>query len=469
MLTEFGAPMSGSRNLVAIRLADVVGYSQLAGADEDRTLARLGGLRSDLIDPAIAAHHSRIVKRGEGSVIEPDCKRAGTCTWVPHSFSLTGASLTPVTRRTVVFASVAAAVVTRSRAADAVRIGQIAALTGANAQSGHFLVNGAKLAVQTVNAAGGVLGKPLELITEDDQTTNPGAILAFNRLASRGDIVAFLGPASSTQTRAIAPDLMRVGAPMIIVGSDPALTHMGNRWVFRCRAHDGYSARVMAEFGLKELGKQRWAIVHSTDAFGSAAMKLLLKELDVRGVKPVLVEGYTNQTLDFSPIVLAVKQSGAEIIGSYFTFPTDVAAFARQLRQLGVTASWIGSQVIATRTALNLAGAALFETFGLTDFLPDANPEAAAFSALYEQTYNVPADFYAMIHFDGITVLAHAINAAGSSDAEAIRNALLSTRELKVVTGTLNFDANGDGMRGINIVRNDHGRLVFIKRLDFTE
>ena len=284
--------------------------------------------------------------------------------------------------------------------------GQIAALTGANAQSGDFLVNGAKLAIQTVNAAGGVLGKPLKLITEDDQTTNPGAILAFNRLASRGDIVAFLGPASSTQTRAIAPDLMRVGAPMIVVGSDPALTHMGNRWVFRCRAHDGYSARVMAEFGVKELGKQRWAIVHSTDAFGSAAMKLLLKELDVLGVKPVLVEGYTNQTLDFSLIVLSVKQSGAEVIGSYFTFPTDVAAFARRVRQLGVTASWIGSQVIATRTALNFAGAALFETFGLTDFLPDANPEAAAFSTLYEQTFNVPADFYAMIHFDGIHGLA---------------------------------------------------------------
>ena len=65
----------------------------------------------------------------------------------------------------------------------------------------------------------------------------------------------------------------------------------------------------MAEFGIKELGKQRWAIVHSTDAFGSAAMKRLLEELDVRGVKPLLVEGYTNQTLDFTPIVLAVKQS----------------------------------------------------------------------------------------------------------------------------------------------------------------
>src|SRR5262249_8235404 len=161
-------------------------------------------------------------------------------------------------------------------------------------------------AVQTVNAAGGVLGKPLELITEDDQTTNPGAILAFSRLASRGDIVAFLGPASSTQTRAIAPDLARVVAPRIILGIDPALTHMGNRWVFRCRAHDGYSARVMAEFGIKELGKQRWAIIHSTDAFGSAAMKRLVEELDIRGVKPLLVEGYANQTLDFTPIVLAV-------------------------------------------------------------------------------------------------------------------------------------------------------------------
>ena len=375
-----------------------------------------------------------------------------------------------LTRRTLLLSFAAAAATGgRASAQETVKIGLTAPATGANAQNGRFMTDGARLAVESVNRAGGVLGKPIELITEDDQTTNPGAVLAFNRLASRGDIAAFIGPPSSTQTRAIAPDVLKVGRPLFVIGSDPALTHMDNPWLFRCRAHDGYSARVMAEYGINDLGKRNWAVVHSTDAFGTAAVKLLIGALDRLGAKPALVQGYVNQQGDFTPVVLAVKQSGADIIGSYFTFPTDQAVFARQMRQLGVTAPWIGSQSIATTTALNLAGAALSGTFGIVDFAPESNPEAAEFAARYQQIYKSPADAFASLPYDAITVLAHAINTAGGTDPQAIRQAILATHELRGVNGTLSFDANGDGMRGLNVVRNDNGRIVFVRRIEFTD
>jgi branched-chain amino acid transport system substrate-binding protein len=357
----------------------------------------------------------------------------------------------------------------QAAAQDTLKIGQIAPATGPNAQNGQFMVNGARLAIETVNRAGGVLGKPLELVTEDDQTTNPGAVLAFSRLASRGDIAAFIGPPSSTQTHAIAPDVLRTGKPLFMIASDPALTHMGNPWLFRCRAHDGYSARVMAEYGVKELGKRNWAVVHSTDAFGAAAVKRLIGALDQLGAKLALVQPYANQQGDFTPVVLAVRQSGADIIGSYFTFPTDVAVFARQLRQLGATIPWIGSQSVATTTALNLAGAALSGTLGIVDFAPESSPEAAAFAQRYQQTYKVPADAFASLPYDAIIVLAHAINAAGTVDPQAIRQAILGIHGLRGVDGTLSFDANGDGMRGLNVLRNDDGRTVFVRRIEFTD
>jgi branched-chain amino acid transport system substrate-binding protein len=371
-----------------------------------------------------------------------------------------------VTRRAVVLSSIAAlAAGRRASAQETIKIGQIAPATGPNAQNGRFMMNGARLAVESMNRAGGILGKPIELIGEDDQTTNPGAVLAFSRLVSRGDVAAYLGPPSSTQTHAIAPDVLKTGRPLFLIGSDPALTHMGNPWLFRCRAHDAYSARVMAEYGVKDLGKRNWAVVYSTDAFGTAAMKLLINALDKLGVKPALVQGYVNQQGDFTPVVLAVKQSGADIIGSYFTFPTDLAVFARQIRQLGVT----GSQSIATATALSLAGSTLSGTLGIVDFAPESSPEAAAFAARYEQVYKSPADAFASLPYDAVTVLTHAINAAGSTDPEAIRKAILATQGLRGVNGTLSFDANGDGMRGLNIVRNDGGKIAFIRRIEFND
>ncbi len=375
----------------------------------------------------------------------------------------------PITRRAALVTSVAAvASGGRAWAEDTIKIGQIAPSTGANAENGRFLANGAKLAVATVNAAGGVLGKPLELVVEDDQTTNPGAVLAFSRLASRGDIVAYIGAPTSTQMHAIAPDILRVGRPVMFNASDPALTHMGNRWVFRVRAHDAYSARVIAGYGVQDLGKRNWTVIHSTDAFGTAGMKYLVGELDKLGVKPALIQGYVNQQVDFTAVVLAVKQSGSDIIGSYFTIPADLAVFARQLRQLGVSAAWIGSQAITTATALSLAGPALFGTYGVVDFARESNAEAMAFDESYQQTYKAPADAFAAWPYDEISLLARAINAAGSTDPEAIRTALLAIRDVKGINGTFAFDENGDGLRGLNIVRNDNGRIAFIRHVDFT-
>ena len=129
----------------------------------------------------------------------------------------------------------------------------------------------------------------------------------------------------------------------MIGGTDPQLTHMGNPWLFRFRPNDIYSARVIADYGVKTLGKKKWAIVHSTDAFGTSGMKTLLEDLKGMDVEPALIQGYTNNSQDFTPVVFAVKQSGADVMATYMTVPTDVAIFARQLRQLGVNVAWFGS------------------------------------------------------------------------------------------------------------------------------
>ena len=352
-----------------------------------------------------------------------------------------------------------------ARAADPVRIGCVFPSTGPAAEAGKLQRQGADLALAMVNEKG-VLGRPMELVVEDDQTTNPGAVLAFSRLASQAEIPAFIGSIRSTQVHAMAPDVLKTGKPMMIGGTDPTLTHMGNRWLFRCRPNDSFSGKVIAEYGVGDLKKQKWAVVYSTDAFGTNGGKALESSLKEKGITPVLMQGYTNQASDFSAVVLAVRSSGADILGSYFTFESDLGIFARQLRQLGVRIPWVGSPSITNTTALNLAGAALHGTYGVADYTVDATPASKVFGEKFQAAHKAVPDNQSSWTFDAVNILGRAINDAGSLDAEKIRSALLAIKGYGGAEGEYNFDENGDGLRGYNIVKNDGGKIVFDRRID---
>jgi branched-chain amino acid transport system substrate-binding protein len=328
--------------------------------------------------------------------------------------------------------------------------------------------NGVALALESINGAGGVLGKKMEWVIEDDQTTNPGAVLAFSRLVSRGDCVAYTGSVRSTQVNAIAPDVLKAAKPVMFGGTDPALTHAGNPWLFRCRPNDSFSARVIADFGVNTLKKTKWALVYSTDAFGTGGKDALVENLKKLGITPVLVQGYTNQQTDFTPVVLAVKQAQPDVISSYMTFENDLGIFARQLRQLGVRQPWIGSPSIINTTSLNLAGPALWGTYGIADYTPDSSPEAKAYADAYLPRFKAQPDNQSTWVHDAMLLLAKAINAAGKTDPQSIREALVAIKGFKGAEGTYNFDSNGDGLRGYNVVRNEKGKIVFDKHIEFT-
>jgi len=347
-----------------------------------------------------------------------------------------------------------------------IKIGMCAPVTGPAAESGGYAIKGARLALEAVNKAGGILGKQGELIVEDDQTTNPGIVLAFSKLASQPDIVGFLGSIRSTQVHAMAPDVIKLGKPVMIGGTDPKLTHMDNPWLFRFRPNDSYSGRVIAEFGVNTLGKKKWAVLHSTDAFGTAGGNALTGALEKLGCT-TFDQGYANQSQDFTPVVLAIKQSGAEILGSYFTFENDLGIFARQLRQLGVNIPWVGSPSIVNITALKLAGPALYNTYGVADYAEDSSEGSKAFGKIYRDAVKVAPDNQSSWTFDAINVLSAAINKAGTTEPAKIREAILAIKKFPGAEGEYNFDKNGDGLHGYNIVKNEKGNIVFDKHIEF--
>jgi len=353
------------------------------------------------------------------------------------------------------------------QAADPVKLGLVDEVTGPNAEAGVLTANGVKLAVEEINAAGGVLGRPLELSIVDNQSTNPGTVLAYSKLIDQGGIVAVVGPLRSTQVQAASPTIAKARIPAFIGGSDPSLTRVNNPWIFRVRPSDLFSSRVMAEYAVKTLKGKKVAIVHSTDTFGMGGKNALIEALKALGVEPVTIQGYTNNSQDFTAIVLALKKSGADLLATYMTNSPDVGIFAKQLRQLGVNVPWIGSASLTTDTAMKLAGEALWGTYTVADFVIDANEESKAFAKKYRAKHNVDPDLYSGFAYGAVFLIKHAIESAKSTDAEAMRQALLKTRGLKGVEGTYNFEANGDAVHGYNIVKNEKGKVTFLQRIDF--
>jgi branched-chain amino acid transport system substrate-binding protein len=350
-------------------------------------------------------------------------------------------------------------------AADAIKVGLVSEITGPNAEAGANSVNGAKLAMEEINRAGGVLNRQFELKVEDNQSTNPGTVLAVSKLASEGGFTALIAPVRSTQVQAAAPTIAKMAIPTITGATDYGLTHSNNTWLFRARPNDSYSAKVLADFGVNTLKAKKWAVLYTTNTFGQSGKNMLLEALTAAGITPVLVQAYSDKSQDFTPIVLAIKQSGADILASYTTFDQDTAIFATQFRQLGLNIPWIGSATLISDSTMKLGKEALHNVYAAADFFPDASPEAQAFAKKYKEKYGREADFYGAWAYDAIYILSKAIGQAKSTAPEAIRKEILAIRGLKGAEGTYNFDKNGDGLHGYNIVKNEKGKIVFVKHI----
>lgn len=350
-------------------------------------------------------------------------------------------------------------------AADPIQIGMVDEKTGTNFEVGAYQINGVKLAVDEINQAGGVLGRPLELTIEDNQSTNPGSIIALQKIMKAGKVAAAISSVRSTQILAMMPTILKMEIPFLVGGTDYTLTHANNPWVLRVRPHDGYSAKVIAEFGVNTLRLKRWAVVHSTEAFGIGGKSRLVEALGTSNVTPVIVQSVNNNTQDFTPVVLAIKRSGADIVATYLANPSDVGNFATALRREGVTSVLIGSPSVTAVAALRIGGNALYDSYSINDFVAEANPQAQVYAAKYRAKYRTEPDLYSSWGYDAIYLLALAIKNSNSTNPDSIRKALLEIQGYNGVEGTYNYDKNGDGVHGYNVVKNERGKIAFIKHI----
>jgi branched-chain amino acid transport system substrate-binding protein len=352
------------------------------------------------------------------------------------------------------------------RAQDTIKIGEYASLTGKEASFGQQSHKGLTLAIEELNAAGGVLGKKLELITEDNQTKPGESATAVKKLISRDKVVALIGEVASGRSLEAAPIAQAAKIPMIApAATNPKVTQTGN-YIFRVCFIDPFQGTVMAKFAQTDLKAKKVAVLSSvSNAYSVGLAKFFKETFTANGGIIVSEKNFSEGDKDFRAQLTAVKAAGADavFVPSYYT---EAALIARQARDLGLNVPFFGGDGWVADQLLEIGGEALNGCYYSTHFSPEnQDPVVQAFVKKFKARWgaNENPDAFAALGYDAAYVLVDAIKRAGSTEGPKLRNALAATKNFSGVTGVTNIDANRDASKPAAIIAIKNGKLEFLK------
>jgi len=332
--------------------------------------------------------------------------------------------------------------------------------TGPKALVGRNFKQGVELAVSEINAAGGVLGKPLEVVFEDDQGDNPnGAINAVNKLMQVSKVPVMIGPHYSVTQMATQKTYCNGKVVSITGGTSVAITHSGCNYVIRTRSDDDVQAKALIEYAQKELkAGEKTAVFYANDDFGKSGQARVVAQMATLGLKPVAVESHNPSDKDYSAQLAKLQKSGAELV-ILWAHDTDAALILRQAKQFGLPFKFAGA-VLSEEAFLKLAGSAAEGSMSASYFVPtDPNPAVQAFVKKYEAKYKMAPDVWSATYYDATILAAKAINAAKSADVEKIRAAFPNV-SYSGLLADYKCDQAGDCNKQVNIVEIKGGQPV---------
>ena len=346
-----------------------------------------------------------------------------------------------------------------------VRIGLITEQTGVAAPSGERGIRATKLAEKQLNAAGGVNGSRIQVITYDNNSATQGTVNAVNK-AIEDKVIALSGPGRSTHVQAVSPIIKENAIPALIAGTAVQLTRQGNPWLFRVRPDDSINGTAMAEFMAKDLKLTRIGILHDADAFGTGGADVVAEALKKYNQAPVRRERYTAGTKDYTAQLLNIKNAGAEGVVLYTTNAEDAAIVFRQIKELGINWKIVGCPAALSQVVVDLVKDASEGAYGAVDYFAEASPQARAFREGYFQEYSQEPDFQSAYPYDSLMLLADVMKRAGTTtDRNKIRDMILATRGYKGAMGTFNFTSNGDGIHDAHLIQMKGGKPRFIRTI----
>lgn len=334
--------------------------------------------------------------------------------------------------------------------AQTVKIGFHAPLTGFAAADGKSALNGAELAVDEINAAGGINGRKIELVVVDDQAKADQAVPLANKFIGEGLKIVVSGSYSGP-TRAAAGVFQKAQIPYISsYAIHPDITRAGN-YVFRTSFMGEVQGRAAAYFVGDIMKKKNVTLITLNNDFGQSLSAGFKEVAGNYGVKVASEYTYAMGDRQFGSIVASVKRDNPDMlyVSGYFFNGGPLVA---QLRAGGVTAPILGTEGFDTHNFIKIAGPAAEGVMITTSLDRDSkSPAMRKFIDDYEKKFNTPADMVAASTNTAINVAAAAIGKAGSDDPAKIRDAIAGTKDFQVATGRISFNELGEVYKAAQI------------------
>jgi len=329
-----------------------------------------------------------------------------------------------------------ASMMTASAHAD-IKIGFQAPLTGPAASDGKSASTAAMIAVEDINAAGGVLGQKLQLVVYDDQAKSDQAIFTANKLIGEDGVKLVVNASYSASARAAAPVFQRAGVAMIATYAvHPDVTRAGD-YMFRMVHHGQSQGVATALYAGKTLGIRKVSIVTMDNDYGQATVEGFLGAAAKYNVEVLNKYSYSIKDRQFGSIVASVKRDNPDAVyatGYFFTGGPLVA----QLRAAGVTATIIASQAFDSEKFVEIAGAAADGTYVIDCFDRERKDEALQkFAAAFTSRTGEAIDGGAGITYSAVKLFADAIKRANSADPDKVRDALAATKDFPTAYGDM--------------------------------
>ncbi len=355
-----------------------------------------------------------------------------------------------------------------SSSGGTIKVGEFASLTGKEATFGVSSHEGTLMAIEELNAAGGVLGKKLELLTEDTQSKAGEPATVVNKLIGRDSVVAVLGEVASSRSLEAAPICQQSKVPMISPSStNPKVTETGD-YIFRVCFIDPFQGTVMANFATKSLNIKKVAVFTDVKSDYSKGLAKFFKERFLANGGQIVAElDYNGGDKDFKGQLTAIKTAGADgvFVPGYYT---DAALICIQAKQLGFDKPFFGGDGWESEKLTEIGKDAVEGQYFSTHYHPDVgSAKSKSFVTNYQKRWNnkLP-DALAACGYDSALALADAIKRAGSTDGEKVRAALAATKDLDAVTGKITINAQRDATKSAVILQVKDGKFKYLETVN---
>jgi branched-chain amino acid transport system substrate-binding protein len=364
----------------------------------------------------------------------------------------------------LLFLSLAASV---ANGQGTIKVGEFASMTGKEATYGQASHKGTLLAVEEVNAAGGVLGQKLELILEDNQSKAGESGTIVKKFISRDKVIAVLGEVASNRSLEAAPICQNAKIPMITPSStSPEVTAKGN-YIFRVCFIDPFQGTVMAKFAKNSLKLRKVGLLTSvSSAYSVGLAKYFRERFTADGGTVVLEQKFAEGDKDFRAQLTAIRAAGVEgvFIPGYYA---EAALICRQARDLGLNIPLFGADGWESPELVQIGGGAVEGTYFATHYSPEnKDPVVARFNTRFRERWGNVSDTLTGLGYDSVMMLVDAIKRAGTTDGPKLRDALAATKNFKGVTGTITLDAQRNPTKSAVVLLVKNGKFQFVESID---